>query len=129
MKASLRIFFAGLLLGGLGATWWFTREDAEPLPNERKVAMELLLETQAGPGYFQRGDPAPDPDENGVVWIDALAAREQIDRIVAARNGDEALKKRIGKLVDEGSEPHPSRMVGGERVNLARLNLALDDTR
>lgn len=126
MNTPLRTFLVGLILGGLGATWWFTRDDAEPLPNERKVAMERLVESQSGPEYFHRHDHAVTQDEDGVVWIDAAAAREQVDRIVAARKGDKDMKKRIHKLVDEASEPHPSRTVGGERVNLARLNLALD---
>lgn len=126
MNAPLRIFLAGLILGGLGTAWWFTRDDAEPLPNEKKVAMERLVESQAGPAYFHPGASAPAEDENGAVWIDTAAAREQIDRIVSARKGDAVMKARISKLVDEASEPYPSRVVGGERVNLARLNVALD---
>lgn len=126
MKALLRIFLTGLILGGLAATWWLTREDAEPLSDEKKVAMERLVESQFGPGYFHANEPAAAPDEHGVVWIDAVAARGQIERIVEARRGDLRMKERIQKLVSEASEPHPSRTVGGERVSLARLNVALD---
>ena len=126
MKPSLRIFLAGLILGCLAAVWWFTRDDAEQLPDEEKVAMERLVESQTGPGYFHPGDPAPVPDEKGITWLDAVAARDQVERIVRERKGDEAMKEHINKIIDEASEPHPSRTVGGERVSLARLNVALD---
>ncbi|QJE97759.1 potassium-transporting ATPase subunit C [Luteolibacter luteus] len=126
MNAPVRAFLVALALGGLGAAWWFSREDAQSLPDEKKIAIERLVESQTGPAYFQSGDSAPDPDSDGVVWIDAVVARAQIDRIVAERKGDDAMKRRIDRLVDEASEPHPSRAVGGERINLARLNLALD---
>jgi hypothetical protein len=124
MKSPLRIFLAGLVLGGLGVAWWFAREDAEPLPDEKKIAMERLVESQSGPRYFQVQDATP--DEQGEVWIDIIAAREQVERIVRERKGDDAMKGWIYKLIDEAAEPHPSRTVGGERASLAKLNVALD---
>ena len=124
MKSPLRIFLAGLILGGLGVAWWFMRENAEPLPDENKIAMERLVESQSGPRYFQAQDATP--DEQGVVWIDVTAAREQVERIVREREGDEAMKERINKLIDKAAQPHPSRTVGGERASLAKLNIALD---
>ncbi len=129
MNTRLRIFLAGLILGGGWAVWWFIREPAEPLPDEKKVAMELLTETQSGPGYFQAGDPAPVPDKHGIVWLDPLAAREQIDRVAEARKLDAAGREKLARLIEEACEPHPSRVVGGDRINLARLNVALDAMR
>ncbi len=129
MKARLRVFLAGLILGSLAAIWWFTREPAEPLPDEKKVAMELLTDTQSGPDYFHAGDPAPMPDERGIVWLDPLAAREQIDRVAEARKLDAAGREKLARLIEETCEPHPSRVVGGDRINLARLNVALDAMR
>ena len=124
MKSPLRIFLVGLILGGLGVAWWFTRDNTAPLPDEKKVAMERLVESQAGPGYFRVQDATP--DEQGETWIDVAAAREQVERIVRERKGDEAMKERIYKLIDEAAQPHPSRAVGGERASLAKLNIALD---
>jgi len=130
MKAPLRILLPALVLGGLMAAWWYMREDAEPsLPDERKVAMELLSEKQTGPEYFHADPAEAAPDENGVVWVDANDATAEIDRIAGERKFDPAQREKLAKLVQEASEPHPSRAVGGYRVNLARLNLALDALR
>lgn len=129
MKSPLRFLLLLLVLAACAAaTWWFIRaSEPEQLPDEKKAAMELLIDEQRGPSYFQAG--ASVADEQGIIWIDALAARDQVERIVRERKGDEAMKTRIFKLIDEASEPHPSRAIGGERVNLARLNLALDTAR
>lgn len=126
MKPSLRVFLTGLLLGGLVAAWWFTREDAGPLPDEKKVAMELLVNSQAGPGYFHPSDASSKPDEHGIFWIEPPVAEAQIDRILSERKLAPSSREKLVKLIKETSEPHPSRVVGGERINLARLNVALD---
>ena len=130
MKAPLRIFLLILILGGMTAAWWFTRDDAGLLlPDEKRAAMELLWEKQSGPGYFHADPGEAAPDENGVVWVDANDATAEIDRIARERKFDPAHREKLAELVQEASEPHPSRAVGGYRINLARLNLALDALR
>jgi K+-transporting ATPase ATPase C chain len=126
MKPSLRIFLAGLILGCLGAAWWFTRDKVEPIPDEKKVAMEVLVDTQAGPGYFHHADASAAPDEHGIFWIEPPAAEAQIDRIIRERKLDASSGDKLRKLIKQTTEPHPSRVVGGDRINLARLNVALD---
>ena len=127
MKPSLRILLALVILLGLSTAVWLLREkNAEQLPNEKKVAMELLADKQAGAGYFHPADASVAPDEQGVFWIEPPAAQSQIDRILRERNQDASFRDKVRKLIEETSEPHPSRIVGGERINLARLNLALD---
>ena len=126
MKPSLRIFLSGLILGALGAVGWMLwPKDEEHLPDEKKVAMEVLIEKQSGPGYFHAAENTA-PDEQGIVWMEPEHARGQIDRIIRERKWGEVEKAKILKLILEASEPHPSRSVGGERTNLAKLNLALD---
>jgi hypothetical protein len=127
MKRPLLVFLAGLLIGGLAAVWWFVwRDDGERLPDEKKIAMELLEKTQTGPGYFHPADPAAVPDEHGILWIEPTAAKEQIDRVIQERKLDESARPKLLKLIKEASEPYPSRVAGVERINLARLNVALD---
>lgn len=101
-------------------------DEAAKLPDEKKVAMERLVESQTGPKYFRAQEGDSTPDEQGEIWIEVAAAREQVERIVRERKGDEVMKKRIYQLIDEAAQPHPSRAVGGERASLAKLNVALD---
>ncbi|WP_367874729.1 potassium-transporting ATPase subunit C [Luteolibacter sp. Populi] len=88
--------------------------------------MERLVESQVGPRYFQ---PEPDTklDEQGVLWLDSTKANEQLPRILGERKWGDSEKDKVMKLVEETSEPHPSRVVGGRRINLAKLNVALDE--
>lgn len=126
MKRPLLVFLAGLLLGGLVAVWWFVgRDDGERLPDEKKVAMELLTDTLTGPGYFHAPEGIA-PDEHGVVWLSPVQAGDQIDRVLRERKLDAGERAKLENLIDEVSEPHPSRTIGGDRINLARLNVALD---
>ncbi len=121
MKTSIRFLFVLLVLFGLPAC---QEKRVEPLPDEKKVAMERLVKSQSGPEYFRAQEAAE--DENGEVWLDVVAAREQVERIVRERSGDGAMKDRILRMIEDASEPHPSRAVGGERVSVAKLNVALD---
>ena len=57
MKPSLSIFLSGLILGVLGAVGWMLwPKYEEHLPDEKKVAMEVLIEKQSGPGYFHAAE-------------------------------------------------------------------------
>ncbi|MCW1924207.1 potassium-transporting ATPase subunit C [Luteolibacter arcticus] len=127
MKRPVLVLMAALLLGGSGIVWWTAlREDTEPLPDEKRVAMIELEDKQSGPGYFHPDDPAATPDEQGVTWIAPDKVAVQIDRVIRERKLDESSREKLAKLIEEVSEPHPSRVIGGNRVNLARLNVALD---
>lgn len=123
MKTPIRFLFVLLVLFGLPAC---QEKRVEPLPDEKKVAMERLVKSQSGPEYFRAQGSAAAEDENGEVWLDVVAAREQVERIVRERSGDGAMKDRILRMIEDASEPHPSRAVGGERVSVAKLNVALD---
>ena len=125
MKAQVRIFILVhvlTVLAGLAFFWWWWSAP-DPLPDEKKAAMELLVEKQSGPRYFES---VAAPDEQGIVWIDPAAAHAQIDRVLRERGWGEPQRDKVFKLIARISEPHPSRAVGGDRVNLAKLNLALD---
>lgn len=91
---------------------------------EIAVAERLLSEKLSGPRYFNvlaSGIP-----EEGGPWINVKDARSQVERIVAERKLGPADTRKIERLIVKLTELHPSRMVGGERVNLPRLNLSLD---
>ena len=127
MKRPLLIFLAGLLIGGLAAVWWFVwRDDGERLPDDKRTAMILLEEHQSGPGYFHPADSAAAPDEQGIFWLTPAQANDQIDRVMRERKMDESEREKLAKLIDEAGEPHPSRTIGGVRVSVTRLNVALD---
>jgi potassium-transporting ATPase KdpC subunit len=128
MKRPLLFFIACLLLASIAAIWWFTGRggDGEPsIPDEKRVAMIELENKQSGPGYFH-AEPDTQPDEEGVSWIEPDKAAAQIDRVLRERKLEEGEREKLTKLINEVSEPHPSRTIGGNRVNLARLNVALD---
>ena len=127
MKRPLLILLAGLLIGGLAAVWWFVwRDHGEQLPDDKRTAMILLQETQSGPGYFHPADPATAPDEEGIFWLTPAQANEQIDRVMRERRLGEGEREKLSKLINEACEPHPSRTIGGDRVRVTRLNVALD---
>ena len=70
--------------------------------------------------------PEAVPDEQGILWIPPDKAAAQIDRVMRERKFDEGARGKLDKLINDLTEPHPSRVIGGYRVNLARLNVALD---
>ena len=122
----LLIFLAGLLIGGAAVVWWFTgRGNDAPIPDEKREAMIELSDKQAGPGYFL-AEAGTQPDEQGFLWTDPDKVTAQIDRVLRERKLDDSQRETLTKLINEVSEPQPSRTIGGNRVNLARLNVALD---
>jgi K+-transporting ATPase ATPase C chain len=95
-----------------------------PIPDEKAVAQELLEAKLSGPKYFQLGESSaelPNP------YITPAQARAQLERVVAERHLDAAKRERLESLIKELTEPSPSRMVGTERLNALKLNLALDE--
>lgn len=127
MKRPLPIFATGLRLVGIVGVLSLAmcKKEDPPVPDEKRVAMLELEKTQAGPGYFH-AEPGTQPDEEGIRWIEPDKAAAQIDRVLSERKLGESERETLTKLINEISEPHPSRTIGGNRVNLARLNVALD---
>jgi len=122
------------LLGGVAAFTVvvivvFQAARERPMPvvtvrDERAAAEALLAEKLSGPGYFASTDA--DVPSDGGPWIDVLVARQQVARVVAERKLGAETARDIKRLIDELAEPRPYRVVGGDRVNLLRLNLSLD---
>jgi len=117
------------VLFATGLAWfvWFRNNRDFKIPDEKKAGVALLAETLTGPGYFQAPEhPAEFLSGEGGPWIAPEDALKQVERVAKERHYDalqtEKLKKFIGKL----TEPHPSRVMGGDRIQLVRLNLALD---
>ncbi len=103
-------------------------DDGLMVPNEKAVAMELLTGKFSGPGYFQHTalDPVCNTSAGEVdVYITTLSAAAQMPRVFEARRFDETGRNRLHHLVERLTEPAPSRL-SSPRLNLARLNLALD---
>lgn len=95
-----------------------------PIPDEKVVAQELLEAKLSGPKYFQLGESSaelPSP------YMTPAQARAQIERVVNERHFDALKRERLETLIKELTEPSPSRMVGTERLNALKLNLALDE--
>ncbi len=91
---------------------------------EITAAESLLARKLSGPRYFNVS--VAGVSEEGGPWISAADARSQVPKITAERKlGYEGVRE-IERLIGQITEPHPSRMVGGERLNLLRLNLSLD---
>ena len=87
----------------------------------RTAAEQLLVQKLSGPRYF-----SVSYWETGEPWITVDDARAQVQRVAAARQLDTTGQQTIRQLIDDMSEPHPHRIVGGERVRVSRLNLSLD---
>jgi K+-transporting ATPase c subunit len=102
------------------------QSDVRPVsPREQfAVAEKLLAEKLSGPRYFNV--PASATNEESGPWIDVKDARSQLQRVVAERKLGPEDARKVERLIEKLTEPHPSRMVGGERINLPRLNLSLD---
>ena len=85
------------------------------------AAEQVLAQKLSGPRYF-----SPSYWEDGEPWIEVQDAWAQLPRVAAERILGPDGKQAIGKLIEKLAEPHPHRMVGGERINLSRFNLSLD---
>lgn len=97
------------------------------IPDEKSVAEELLLQKLSGPRYFQPESPPaaglPRP------FITPAQARSQVERVMRERQFAADMKPRLEALILQLTEPSSSRLVGSDRINANRLNLALDELR
>jgi len=106
---------------------WFQKGRNPPIPDEKEAGVVLLAKTLTGPGYFHGPDrPTETLLGEGGPWIAPQDALDQLERVTRTRGYDAARTEKAKRLIEELTEPHPSRVVGGERIQLVRLNLALD---
>jgi hypothetical protein len=94
------------------------------IQDERAVADLILARKLSGPRFFNA--PANAKLEEDGLWIREFEARSQLPRVVAARKLGPEGARALEQLIDALTEHHPSRMIGGTRINLLRLNLSLD---
>ena len=125
LRRALVILIGVAVLAAATLGWFMARDRHWPIPDEKKVAMELLGESQTGMGYFH-APVSTAPDTEGILWAEPDVVEGQIDRVVAERKFSEEQRRKLQKLVRDLVEEHPSRAIGGVRINLARLNVALD---
>ncbi|MEO5914410.1 MAG: hypothetical protein ABIS50_09275 [Luteolibacter sp.] len=123
VKRLLMMIFV-LVAAGTTLTWMVFQPRSLPVPDEKVAAMELLAEKLSGPRYFH-APVSGIQDVNG-PWIDVDEARQQQDRVIQERKLDAGQREELNRLISRLTEPQPARMVGGYRIQLERLNLALD---
>ncbi len=105
------------------------RSDDLVIPNEKAVAMAMLSHKFSGPRYFQLppGELHPPPEIGEVdTFITVASASAQEQRIVEERHLSPESAAKLHRLIDKLTEPPPSRLFS-ERINLVRLNLAMDE--
>ena len=105
----------------------YTRSQSQSkfaIPDEKAAAEQLLAEKLTGPRYFQLEAPSP---ETPHPYLSPFQAKAQVARIVSERQWSEDITDRVNLLIDSLAEPPPSRAIGTDRVNVYRLNLALDE--
>lgn len=105
------------------------RRDDLVIPDEKAVALAMLEKQFEGPRYFHQrpGDPQKSAlaGEAG-IFINADSAAAQERRIIEERHLSPENAARLHRLIAKLTEPPPSRLYS-ERINLVRLNLALDE--
>lgn len=124
IKTLLTATFVLLVAGVIFSTWMFTRRSDIPIPDEKAAAMELLSVKLSGPRYFST--PVTGIQNSGGPWIGEDEASLQEDQVIRERHWDKSQRAEVDRLISQLSEPRPVRMVGGYRIQLERLNLALD---
>ncbi len=91
---------------------------------ERIAAESLLAEKLSGPRYFSA--PLSGISEEGGPWINVSDVRSQVERVAKERNLTPDKVRDLERLIDQMADLHPSRAIGGARISLNALNLALD---
>ena len=104
------------------------QSDDLEIPNEKAVALAALEQKFTGPRYFQHtaADPVRAAEAGEVdIYITSASAVGQAQRVIEERHFSSETAAKLHRLIDKLTEPAPSR-VFSERINLVRLNLALD---
>ena len=123
----LAITIAFLFAIGVASFVWFRNDRSFKILDEKKVGVALLAETLTGPRYFQEPEhPAEFLSGEGGPWIAPEDAMKQAGRVAQERRYDAAQTEKLKTLIEKLTEAHPSRVIGGDRIQLVRLNLALD---
>lgn len=121
------IVTVALLIAVISIGWvTYLMRGVSPVSEKEEIAVAtaLLAEKLSGPRYFNA--PVPGTSEEGGPWIDVADAESQLARIAAERKLRPEAIRELEQLIVKLTEPHPSRIVGGKRINLPRLNLSLD---
>lgn len=115
-----------LALTAMTCQSWYGVAERVTIPDEKEAGLELLAGKLKGPGYFS-ADGAT--EESGVLWVTSDKIEAQVKRVIHEREFTSEETMKLNQVIKRLREPQPSRMTGGERVNLVRLNLALDAIR
>jgi hypothetical protein len=95
-------------------------------PDDIQAGREMLADKLTGPRYFQLGAETPEMPH---PYISLQDAHGQIERVARKRGlGMNGIQK-LESLVQSLAEEPPSRLTGSSRVNVLKLNLALDEMR
>ncbi len=124
IKHSLKVITIILALAVMFPLWKFVRRNEIQVPDEKAAAMALLEAKLTGPRYFNA--PAAGIKNADGPWIALEEVRLQQERVILERHWDQHRRDELDRLISQLSEPEPARMVGGSRIPLERLNLALD---
>lgn len=119
-RACVAVFF--LLIGAWFWHEWLVRR--ENAPNETAAGRAALYEKFSGPGYFHIDSAGRKCEE---FYIERGAAEMQIQRVTEERGLAASERSSVQRIVERCVESSPSRAVGGARVNVLQLNLALDE--
>ena len=104
------------------------RSEEFVIPNERAVETEMLVQKFAGAKYFQQSPDNPKREDRTEIFISVHSAEEQAKGIIQERHFSPEIALKLFHLIEMLTEPAPSRLFS-DRVNLVRLNLALDELR
>jgi K+-transporting ATPase c subunit len=133
----LKRFAIGLVIGLVSALFlapivWNVRDHLVrapvAIPNEQIAGLKLLAEKFTGPRYFQPEDmeskSASAPEK---YYISIASAKRQLKHIASERKLSDEQVSRVNAIIEQITEPPPSRVLGQNSVNVLRLNLALDE--
>lgn len=132
MKKACRVFaiiFPMVLISSLILLLLWQRKKELPWegfspPDDIKVARQLLSNQFTGPRYFAFVE---EPEPLDFPYISVSSADSQIGGILSARSLPSEVAETIRKLIDKLAIHPSSRLAGTDRINVLKLNLALDE--